>query len=188
MLAQKAQLSSYFYPDSMSVFIPHHDEVAVRARSTSATSSTRPLTPAAQDIALRQVRELLATRHRFDPRDERAVRADDQRRDQAVVDGMAGGLMVVLVFIGSLTLLIGGVGVMNIMLVSVHGAHARDRRPQGARRQAPPHPRAVPARGAGHHLCGRPVGIALSYASSTSSGCGRSSRPDRRHVEARTST
>ena len=32
---------------------------------------------------------------------------------------MAGGLMIVLLFIGSLTLMIGGVGVMNIMLVAV---------------------------------------------------------------------
>jgi len=65
------------------------------------------------------VRELLAVRHRFDARDERAVRADTSAQIMAVVDGMAGGLMVVLLFIGSLTLMIGGVGVMNIMLVSV---------------------------------------------------------------------
>ena len=62
---------------------------------------------------------MLAARHRFDPRDERAVRADTSAEIMAIVDGMANGLMVVLVFIGSLTLMIGGVGVMNIMLVSV---------------------------------------------------------------------
>jgi putative ABC transport system permease protein len=77
------------------------------------------LTPEKQDLALRQVREVLAARHRFDARDERAVRVFTSAEMMAVVDGMAGGLMIVLLFIGSLTLMIGGVGVMNIMLVSV---------------------------------------------------------------------
>ena len=36
-----------------------------------------------------------------------------------VIDGMTIGLQVLLTFIGTLTLGIGGVGVMNIMLVSV---------------------------------------------------------------------
>ena len=36
-----------------------------------------------------------------------------------IVDGMANGLKVILIFIGVLTLTIGGIGVMNIMLVSV---------------------------------------------------------------------
>ena len=37
------------------------------------------MTPAQQDVALRQVREVLAARHRFDPRDERAVARVHQR-------------------------------------------------------------------------------------------------------------
>ncbi|HSK09189.1 MAG TPA: FtsX-like permease family protein, partial [Vicinamibacterales bacterium] len=36
-----------------------------------------------------------------------------------IANGMSNGLQIVLVFIGILTLMIGGVGVMNIMLVSV---------------------------------------------------------------------
>ena len=36
--------------------------------------------------------------------------------------------------VGFITLALGGIGVMNIMLIAVQGAHARDRRPQGARR------------------------------------------------------
>jgi putative ABC transport system permease protein len=93
--------------------------------------------PSAQDVALRQVRETLAARLRFDPRDERAVRADTSADIMTTVDGMANGLMVVLVFIGSLTLMIGGVGVMNIMLVSVQ-ERTREigvRKAMGARRR-----------------------------------------------------
>jgi putative ABC transport system permease protein len=119
VLAQKAQLSSYFYPDSMSVFIPHTTAKSLFSQEYVSYIVYQALTPEAQDVALKQVRETLAGRHRFDPRDERAIRADTSAEIMSVVDGMAGGLMVVLVFIGSLTLLIGGVGVMNIMLVSV---------------------------------------------------------------------
>jgi len=119
VLAQKAQLSSYFYPDSMSVFIPHTTMKSMFAQEYCDYVVYQAVQPSAQDVTLRQVREVLAARHQFDARDERAVGADTSAEIMSVVDGMAGGLMVVLVFIGSLTLMIGGVGVMNIMMVSV---------------------------------------------------------------------
>jgi putative ABC transport system permease protein len=68
---------------------------------------------------VKQVRELLAMRHRFDPRDERAVNIRDTGNMEAMIGGITNGLQVILYFIGTLTLMIGGVGVMNIMLVSV---------------------------------------------------------------------
>jgi putative ABC transport system permease protein len=164
VLAQKAQLSSYFYPDSMSVFIPHTTAKSLFAQEYVSYIVYQALTPAAQDVALRQVREMLAARHRFDSRDERAVRADTSAEIMSVVDGMAGGLMVVLVFIGSLTLLIGGVGVMNIMLVSVQ-ERTREigvRKALGARR------RHILAQflleGVAITFAGGLVGIGLSYA------------------------
>ena len=54
--------------------------------------------------------------------------------------------MLTLVVISSIALMVGGIGVMAIMMISVTGAHAGDRRAQGPRRQAPRHPLAVPAR------------------------------------------
>jgi putative ABC transport system permease protein len=44
---------------------------------------------------------------------------NDSAEIRDVVGGMATGLKIILTFIGTLTLMIGGVGVMNIMLVSV---------------------------------------------------------------------
>ncbi len=119
VLAQKAQLSSYYYPDSMSVFIPATTSKQLFNQEYLSYLVYQAITPAQQDVALRQVREVLGARHRFDPRDERAVRAGTSAEIMKIVDGLAGGLMIVLLFIGAITLLIGGVGVMNIMLVSV---------------------------------------------------------------------
>ncbi|HEY3381770.1 MAG TPA: ABC transporter permease [Vicinamibacterales bacterium] len=119
VLAQKAQLSSYFWPDSMSVFIPHTTMKSMFAQEYLDYLVYQAVRPDQQNIAEKQVREVLALRHRFDARDERALRIDSSADIMAIVDGMAGGLMVVLLFIGTLTLMIGGVGVMNIMLVSV---------------------------------------------------------------------
>jgi putative ABC transport system permease protein len=119
VLAEKAQLSSYFWPDAMSVFVPYTTVRQLFYQDYLDYLVYQATNVSQQELALRQVRGVLATRHLFDPRDERAVRADLASEFTAIVDGMADGLTVVLVFIGTLTLLIGGVGVTNIMLVSV---------------------------------------------------------------------
>ena len=65
------------------------------------------------------MKELLGKRLRFDPADERAVRIFGSAESQKITSGIVLGLKLVLTFIGVLTLAIGGVGVMNIMFVSV---------------------------------------------------------------------
>ncbi len=119
VLAKKAQIMSYFYPDSMSVFVPYTTIRQLFVQNFVDYVIFESVEPSRQQVAVKQVRELLAVRHRFDPRDERAIEVNLAEEITDTVDAMAAGLMIVLVFIGALTLLIGGVGVMNIMLVSV---------------------------------------------------------------------
>ncbi len=119
VMPNKAQISNYFYPDKLSVFIPYTVARQVWSQEYLDNIVIQSLNPAVHDRAVRQVREVLAARHRFDPRDERAVRIDDSAEVVGVLNGITGGLEIVLTFIGSLTLMIGGIGVMNIMLVSV---------------------------------------------------------------------
>ena len=119
VLAEKAQLSSYFYPDQRSVFIPYTAADQLFHQDYIDTMVVQSIAPEFHDQAIRQVRGVLAERHRFDARDERAVQINDSAEIRQTVGAMASGLKIVLVFIGSLTLMIGGVGVMNIMLVSV---------------------------------------------------------------------
>jgi putative ABC transport system permease protein len=72
-----------------------------------------------RDTAVTQVRETLARIHGFNQRDERAVRFVVFSEFMRVIDTMSLALKLLLGFIGTLTLAIGGVGLANIMLVSV---------------------------------------------------------------------
>jgi putative ABC transport system permease protein len=65
------------------------------------------------------IRNALAIAHNFKPDDNRAVRVFDIQRQLAQFGIIIMGLKILLGFIGSVTLGIGGVGLMNIMLVSV---------------------------------------------------------------------
>jgi len=69
--------------------------------------------------AAHAVRGSMAFHHSFDPKDERAVFVFDANKDLADLTIITVGIKILLGFIGLLTLGIGGVGLMNIMLVSV---------------------------------------------------------------------
>lgn len=135
---EKVQLSSYGRPDKESVFIPY-----TTAGQLWNTEFVAPLVYQAMDPALDArttslVRETLAKRLRFNPNDERALRANGSAQTQEIAGGIVLGLKLVLTFIGVLTLAIGGIGVMNIMFVSVT-ERTREiglRKALGARRMA----------------------------------------------------
>jgi putative ABC transport system permease protein len=67
----------------------------------------------------RVVRSVLAGHHNFRPDDRRAVFIADFKQDFDEFTVVTTALKVLLAFIGALTLGIGGIGLMNIMLVSV---------------------------------------------------------------------
>jgi putative ABC transport system permease protein len=65
------------------------------------------------------VRAVLAGHHNFRPDDRRAVFIADFKEDYDDFRVVTAALKILLAFIGALTLGIGGIGLMNIMLVSV---------------------------------------------------------------------
>jgi putative ABC transport system permease protein len=81
------------------------------------------LTPEIPEIhaqCVEQVRRALGERHRFHPSDPLAIRVWDVRK--LVEDSIAvamRGLQMLVAFVGLLTLAVGGVGITNILLVSV---------------------------------------------------------------------
>ncbi|MBM3746942.1 MAG: ABC transporter permease [Acidobacteria bacterium] len=116
---RKLQMSNYFTSDDESCWIPYStasDMWDARYANVLVFSSLSPLF---EPRAMQQVRALMAKRQRFSPTDLRAIRMFGRQEFRPIIDGITIGLQVLLVFIGTLTLGIGGVGVMNIMLVSV---------------------------------------------------------------------
>jgi putative ABC transport system permease protein len=75
-------------------------------------------TPAYMEVE-RGVRNAMATLHNFDPKDRRAVFVFNAMNRVKEFGIITMGLQILLTFIGTLTLGIGGVGLMNIMLVAV---------------------------------------------------------------------
>jgi putative ABC transport system permease protein len=68
---------------------------------------------------VKAVRESMGFHHNFDPKDQRAIFVFDVFADLLDLQVISTGIKILLGFIGLLTLGIGGVGLMNIMLVSV---------------------------------------------------------------------
>ncbi|GAC1429143.1 MAG: ABC transporter permease [Terriglobales bacterium] len=68
---------------------------------------------------VKALRDSMAFHHSFDPKDQRAVFVFDVFADLRDLRVITTGIKILLGFIGLLTLGIGGVGLMNIMLVSV---------------------------------------------------------------------
>ena len=71
------------------------------------------------ELMEKQVRGALAQQYNFKPDDKRAVFVYNMLKQLKQFGIIIAGLKVLLAFIGTLTLGIGGVGLMNIMLVSV---------------------------------------------------------------------
>ncbi len=75
-------------------------------------------TPAYEDLE-HTVRSVMAIEHKFNPTDRRAMYVFNLMEQIHQFEMITLGLKILLGFIGTLTLGIGGVGLMNIMLVSV---------------------------------------------------------------------
>src|SRR5438067_2861797 len=116
---EKIQLSNYRGPDKESIFIPYSTAGQLWNTEYVDILVYQSVSPTLDARATQEVKKTLAARLRFNPADARAVEVFGSAETQRIVRPIVLGLKVILTFIGVLTLAIGGVGVMNIMLVSV---------------------------------------------------------------------
>ena len=119
VLKSKTQIANYDTPDNECVFIPYETLSLFMDIKYPDIIVWMPANPVFREKTLRQVREVLARIHNFSPNDDRAVRTVVFNEYMRLVDTMGIALKLLLAFIGALTLAIGGVGLANIMLVSV---------------------------------------------------------------------
>jgi len=116
---EKVQLSNYLRPDKESIFIPYTTAGQLWNTEYTTVMVYQAVDASKEEQATAHVKEALGKRLGFDPADERALRLFGSTQTAQITAGITLGLKLVLGFIGVLTLAIGGVGVMNIMFVSV---------------------------------------------------------------------
>jgi putative ABC transport system permease protein len=116
---RKMQMSNYFTSDDECAFIPYTTAGDLWDTRYAAVFVFGAVSPLMEKAAIQQVREVVGKRQRFSGTDTRAIQMFGREEFRPIIDGITIGLQVLLVFIGTLTLGIGGVGVANIMLVSV---------------------------------------------------------------------
>jgi putative ABC transport system permease protein len=118
-MSRKFQMSNYFTSDDECAWIPYSTAGDVWDTRYAAVVVFSAVSPALEEKAIQQVRDAIGKRQRFSGSDKRALQIFGRQEFRPIIDGITIGLQVLRVFIGTLTLGIGGVGVANIMLVSV---------------------------------------------------------------------
>jgi putative ABC transport system permease protein len=119
LLKSKTQISNYNTPDNECIFIPLSTASLYRDIRHPNNLVWMPANPLFRKKAVKDIRAVLARTHGFSPNDEQALEMVVFNDFQKIVDTMALALQILLGLIGALTLAIGGIGLANIMLVSV---------------------------------------------------------------------
>jgi putative ABC transport system permease protein len=137
VMDRKFQQSSYFTDDDRSAWIPYSTAGDLWDTKSASVLVVEPISGQFDTQTKAQVLSILAQRQHFSPTDKRAILFDSMAEFRPIIMGISYGLEFLLLFVGMLTLGIGGVGVMNIMLVTVN-ERIREiglRRALGARRR-----------------------------------------------------
>ncbi|MBD3403905.1 FtsX-like permease family protein [candidate division GN15 bacterium] len=119
VMAEKMQTNSYSGMDEDNLAIPSTTFKAVFGDPWLDNIVYQPYDKADMPHIERQLFEVLGAKYKFDPTDERALSIWDVVASQQEFTNIMIGIKMFLGIIGSLTLLIAGVGVANIMYVSI---------------------------------------------------------------------
>jgi putative ABC transport system permease protein len=119
VLKKKTQITNYNAPDDVTALIPYTTMATMTNARYLNNIVLLPVNNQFRTRFIAEIRTSLAREHRFNARDERAVNIMDWNQFRSLVTNLSMGLQILLTIIGTLTLSIGAVGVLNIMLVSV---------------------------------------------------------------------
>ena len=149
VMQRKEQNSSYDGFDVSKVFIPISAVTRDFPNKPPATPQSidrlivTPKSYAQHEACVWQVRRALGRVHGFDPNDKEAAGIWDTVENAKNVRKIFDGMEYFMGAVGLATLFLGGIGVMNVMLVSVRERTREIGLPQGRRRDAAGHPHPV---------------------------------------------
>jgi putative ABC transport system permease protein len=116
---KKIQMGMYNGPDKNQACIPAPTFKSMYTDARVQNLGYRPVSLDLGDVAKAQVYRVMGRKYHFDPEDTRSLGIWDTREMQRINDNVALGLQIFLGIIGGLTLLVGGMGVANIMFAVV---------------------------------------------------------------------
>jgi putative ABC transport system permease protein len=125
IMAKKKQDSSYDGWDVNKIFIPYaamRRDFPDKPPGTSHTFDQMLVTPKSveqHEACKREVRTILGRLHNFDPTDKEACPIWDTVQEAKAFRQMTDGMKYFLGAVGIVTLFLGGLGVMNVMMVAV---------------------------------------------------------------------
>ncbi|MFQ5738369.1 MAG: ABC transporter permease [Acidobacteriota bacterium] len=126
VMSYKEQNNSYSGQDRRDIFIPYHTLVKLfsdpdlgRSKDLIDNLIAMPADVHVHRQAEEQIREVLAEEHRFDPGDEDAVAIWNTARQALLMDFLFRSMQWFLGSVAFVTLVLGGIGVVNTMLISV---------------------------------------------------------------------
>ncbi|MFC1839490.1 ABC transporter permease [Thermodesulfobacteriota bacterium] len=119
VMKKKVQNSTYGGPDDGKVYIP-----ASTMRMMTGQKFISNFVFTAADVTntaalMDDVREIMAKRHRFDPKDEEVINLWDITENAKFINTFMLAFKIFLGVVGCLTMVVGGIGVSNIMNVVV---------------------------------------------------------------------
>ena len=119
VMIKKIQMGTYGGPDTNGAVIPLSVFRAQFNRTRLNNLVVRPKDPEQMKAVLKNIREVYGDKFGFDPKDENALGVWDTVEGAKVMGNILFGIQLFLGIIGGLTLMIGGVGVANIMYATV---------------------------------------------------------------------
>ena len=122
VLKKKYQTSSYGVPDRDGTWIPSTTFQTMYGYPYYSNLVVKPHDASQMENLKKSITQLAAQRHGADPEDDEIIRYWDTQEMQATAGGVFYGLQTLLGIIGGLTLIVAGVGIANVMYVSVSNA------------------------------------------------------------------
>jgi putative ABC transport system permease protein len=125
VMKEKKQDSSYDGWDVRKVFVPFtamRRDFPDKPPGTARTFDQLLVTPRSvsqHEACKRELRSVLARLHRYDPTDKEACPIWDTVQEAKAFEQMTNGMKYFLGAVGIVTLFLGGLGVMNVMMVAV---------------------------------------------------------------------